>query len=224
MPLPTTKMSTWKEISSIVYEEETSTVWSSPIVTITTLRQIPKRLTTPGATTPGGVTSLQTSDITLVVTQDSGDTGVDASTRYIIAGVCVGVVVLIAAVVGLVFFIRRSKTIYDSLGPRVPHSPGVQTGDADHLYDVLQPAGMSSLQHSATAGEDNPGLHGSQQLNVQDPNDREEEAVVPTSHTQAYENVSMSLLTEAGSEPCQTDPQSINGPPLTEQGKITTWV
>lgn len=76
MPLPTTKMSTWKEISSIVYEEETSTVWSSPIVTITTLRHTPKRLSTPGATTPGGVTSLQTSD-TLVVTQDSGDTGVD---------------------------------------------------------------------------------------------------------------------------------------------------
>ncbi|XP_025098207.1 cell wall integrity and stress response component 2-like [Pomacea canaliculata] len=210
----TTRMATSQQTSSListttVSEAATSTVSSSPIVTVTTSRQTSELPTTTGATTPGGMTSLQTLG-TLVVTQDSEDT---ASTRYIIAGVCVGVVVLIAAVVGLVFFIRRSKTIYDSLGPRVPHSPGVQTGDADHLYDVLQPVGMSSLQHSATAGEDNQRVHSSQQLNVQDPNGRDEEAAHPKSRTPVYQNIGMTLWTEAGSEPCQTDPQSNNGPP-----------
>ncbi|XP_025098206.1 cell wall protein DAN4-like isoform X2 [Pomacea canaliculata] len=213
-PSSTTKMSTSQQASSslstiTVSEAATSTVSSSPIVTVTTSRQTSEPPTTTGATIPATGTSLQTSD-TLVVTQDSGDT---ASTRYIIAGVCVGVVLLIAAVVVTVFFIRRFKTIYDSLGPRVPHSPGVQTGDADPLYDVLQPVGMSSFEHSATAGEDNQRVHSSQQLNVQDPNGGDEVAVVPTNHTHVYENIGMTLWTELGSEPCQTDPQSTIGPP-----------
>ncbi|PVD29069.1 hypothetical protein C0Q70_11666 [Pomacea canaliculata] len=204
-PSSTTKMSTSQQASSslstiTVSEAATSTVSSSPIVTVTTSRQTSEPPTTTGATIPATGTSLQTSD-TLVVTQDSGDTDT------------LDVRIKPTSTNSQTETLRRFKTIYDSLGPRVPHSPGVQTGDADPLYDVLQPVGMSSFEHSATAGEDNQRVHSSQQLNVQDPNGGDEVAVVPTNHTHVYENIGMTLWTELGSEPCQTDPQSTIGPP-----------